>query len=320
MGSSFRAALRRFFTGWAEGDEEVHANVPDVHQSLPQEVHQPPQAQESPPDVHQSPQAQESPPLEAHQSLPPPDVHQSPEAQESLDVRQPLSPEVDWAVLRPGFYDVKVEPGPDWDYGDQDKGEGTVLHITLDIAHWWAEEAWMELLEGLSGMGGWSPTRSAAVHWSDAPEEDKVLFYKCGDNGDMYDLCTCMQEEALECKFDKVRLHEAVHKFCAALKSLAINCDTRPDVGSYEQFLFKVQAIIDEEWGRYDQLLRAHEARALHERKRQRTGEDGTVTVEHDQKAKADDLAGVGCIGSECTGRVFLTKEEITQAVALPEY
>ena len=143
------------------------------------------------------------------------------------------------------------------------------------------------------GRGGWSPTRSAAVHWNGG--SDPCFYYKCGDEG-RYDLC--LAEGAPKNLFDRMRLHEAVCTFCTAVKQKALNCTAAP-VHLYKQYLFTLQALIDEEWGRFDRLLlvqaRGHP---------QRQGE-----------AEEDDNVNDELLGS-CMFRVHLMEEEILEAVA----
>ena len=193
-------------------------------------------------------------------------------------------------VVGPGVYGIKVQPGPSWDFLDENKGEGTVVHLSDDILQDWAKEVCSENLQGKRGTGGWSPTRSAAVHWSGAKHET-IHYYKCGDDG-LYDLCT------VECPtkphFDKVDLHLAVCKFCTLVKRNVLT-STRVPVGSNKQSWLQVQILIDEEWGRFNRLLYAHgHARPLQaKRKRLR----GKVAPNAQQ--------------SSCTLRVYLMEDEV---------
>ena len=175
------------------------------------------------------------------------------------------------------------------------------MHLTDAILEDWALDMWTEVFECCSmGRGGWSPTRSAAVHWNEG--SDPCLYYKCGDEG-RYDLC--LAEGAPKNLFDMVHLHEAVCTFCTSVKQKVLNCTAAP-VHLYKQYLFTLQALIDEEWGRFDRLLlgqaRGHS---------QNQGE-GTVNGE---RAEEDDHVNDEFLGS-CMFRVHLMEEEILEAVA----
>lgn len=158
------------------------------------------------------------------------------------------------AVLRAGMYNVVVVTGPSWDFGDQDKGTGLVLELDKEIVVDWAKQMWQEIIEGRHGHGTWSPTRSAAVRWSGIKRaKENVFYYKCGDGG-QYDLCI-RDDNIKKAVFDLNSLHDSVCAFFMCLRAEAVNC-TRAPVDKYEGMLCKLQALMDEEWGRFDRLVR----------------------------------------------------------------
>ena len=216
-------------------------------------------------------------------------------------------------VVRPGFYGVEVEPGPDWESGgfyQQGNGTGTVLMLTDSILKEWAKEMVTEIMDDRIGMGGWSPTRSAAVRWSDGC----TFYYKCGDSG-LYDL-QMVHDRPAHAHVSARHLYKAVFGFTGHVKRLALRCTKMPKE-EFKVALWQTQTLIDAEWGHFYRLLRAQASTAqkmatVHNESMSVDGEATTVDTTVDTTVSEPTL----CLCTFCTfPRLDLTDEEISKFV-----
>jgi hypothetical protein len=93
-----------------------------------------------------------------------------------------------------GTWGVRCLPGPAWENAPQGATWGTVLNPSTVVHDWCAGTAGDDYVGGLCAdlppgagthrLGGWFPSRSAAVAWDGF---EGVWFHKCGDDG-QYDL------------------------------------------------------------------------------------------------------------------------------------
>lgn len=210
-------------------------------------------------------------------------------------------------LVRPGVYNVQASAGPSWDFGDQDKGgEGTVVHLSANICKDWATQLWDEILAGGSGNGTWSPTRSCAVQWPSAPD---LYYYKCGDEGN-YDLKCTVQGQ-----FQVDELHDAVCAFCHCLKVQASRSDGAT-CWEYERMLQKLRRNMDEEWGRFDRLLREYTGAAT-SKDECTTGSTGCTDECTTGSTACTDKDNDPCTDSPCTNKQKIRR--VAEAAPAPE-